>query len=81
MAPHPPSPPPLTERDFGYAAREIAENKHAIRNIRTVLIGTEERLRDLEHAVLKIQTRIWTVIAVLGAGVSGVSVVFQMVSR
>jgi hypothetical protein len=66
-----------TAREFGYAAREIAESKHSIRNIQTIINGQEDRLRDLEHAVLRIQTRIWTVVAVIGAALSGISLFAQ----
>lgn len=55
-----------TAREFGRAEREIAELKHAIRNLRMVAEGAEERLRDLEMGVARLQTRIWTAVAIIG---------------
>jgi hypothetical protein len=67
-----------TAREFGYAEREIAEIKHALASLKMVSESNQERIMDLEMDYLRLSTRIWTAIAVVGGLVSSAAMVFQV---
>ena len=66
-----------TNREFGYASREIKEIKHAIANIRTVIESNQERIQGLEMNYLRLKTRIATALAIFGAVFSLIVVVLK----
>ena len=56
-----------TAREYGRLEREIAESKHAVRNLRMVAESSQERIRDLELQFARLQTRIFTALLVVVA--------------